>query len=234
MAENWDESSESSRDERSPAPSVTARPGRREVLSSVGLVVSVPITGCLAGAPAERSDTETESAIDSRSASNSGGDDTSEHSGGSQSRSAALSEMATERTVEIVREDDVRFDPQLVWLKPGGRVTWINRDDRGRHDVVPIGRRTPVGATNWRSAALEEGERFERAFDREGVYDYLCTRHEEFLFGRLVVGRPDPADEPALTAPDEYPDRVRVALGDLNERTRSLLVAASDDCGCPG
>ncbi|MCW8172127.1 hypothetical protein D8S78_03710 [Natrialba swarupiae] len=168
MAENWDESSESSRDERSPAPSVTARPGRREVLSSVGLVVSVPITGCLAGAPAERSDTETESAIDSRSASNSGGDDTSEHSGGSQSRSAALRDghRADGRNCPRGRRS-IRSSTRLAET---GRARHVDQPRRPR----PTRRRPDRPTNTGRRHELaerrsREGERFERAFDREGL-----------------------------------------------------------------
>lgn len=52
--------------------------------------------------------------------------------------------------------------------------------------------RIPEGAAPWDSGFLvNPGDRFEVTFAEEGVYDYVCLRHEGAgMVGRLIVGRP--------------------------------------------
>ncbi|SDR42358.1 cupredoxin domain-containing protein [Natronobacterium texcoconense] len=130
-----------------------------------------------------------------------------------------------------------QFDPWLVHVTVGGTVTWINED--GRHDVTSYHpdthgpQRIPDEAEPWASDQLSrEGDSFERTFDREGVYDYadtrhVCTSHEHVgAVGRVVVGWPDPDDEPALEEPQPaLPTQAQNAFETLNEETRPVIEA---------
>lgn len=86
-------------------------------------------------------------------------------------------------------------------MPDGATVTWLNIGDF--HTVTsfhpdndplvsdPIPRRMPAGAQSFHSGmlGLSAGSVFERAFPREGVYDYFCQPHYSFgMVGRLVVG----------------------------------------------
>lgn len=108
------------------------------------------------------------------------------------------------------------FDPQIVHVVPGWTVEWLV--ETGRHDVTGYHEgshgphRTPDGVEPWGSDRLTGvGSEYERAFDTEGVYDYVdtqqvCTSHEVAgNVGRIVVGWPDPADEPAMADPQPEP-----------------------------
>ncbi|RQG94358.1 cupredoxin domain-containing protein [Natrarchaeobius chitinivorans] len=129
--------------------------------------------------------------------------------------------------------DDERIDPPVVHLVDGGTVEWVVGD--GRHDTTAYHPAThgdqlriPDAAEPWASGALDDGDSVDRTFDDEGVYDYVCTRHEpEGMVGTIVVGWPDPDEQPALEAPSEtYPPAAVEQLERLNERVREFLEEA--------
>lgn len=130
-----------------------------------------------------------------------------------------------------------RFAPSVVHLVEGGMVEWVVDD--GVHDVTTYHpathgtqRRIPDDADPWASDTLSgEGDTFEHVFETEGVYDYACTRHEgEGMAGSIVVGWPEPEDQPGLEPPSgAYPDAAIRALEDLNEEVRGFLEAEHED-----
>jgi plastocyanin len=114
------------------------------------------------------------------------------------------------------------FAPHVVWVEPGGTVTWTL--ESGSHDVVAYHpdndkpERMPADADSFSSDLLgEEGATFEHTFDVEGVYDYYCTPHEAVgMVGTVIVGEPDPHGQLALEEPQEtLPDGARSQLADL-------------------
>ncbi|RZH69550.1 plastocyanin/azurin family copper-binding protein [Natrinema altunense] len=130
------------------------------------------------------------------------------------------------------------FDPQIVHVVPGATVEWLV--ETGRHDVTGYHERShgphrsPDGVEPWGSDRLTGvGSEHEHTFDTEGVYDYVdtqqvCTSHEVAgNVGRIVVGWPDPADEPAMADPQpELPLQVVNAIEQFNEETRPVLEEA--------
>ncbi|MFB6295910.1 MAG: plastocyanin/azurin family copper-binding protein [Halobacteriales archaeon] len=136
-------------------------------------------------------------------------------------------------TAEVLlatESQEYHFKPHLVWVKPGGTVTW--RLESGSHDVVAYHpdndrpRRIPEEAEPWNSKLLsEEGTTFEYTFETEGVYDYYCTPHESLgMVGTVIVGDPDPHDQPALEEPQSsLPEGARAELEDLAASVDEIL-----------
>lgn len=132
------------------------------------------------------------------------------------------------------------FQPQVVHLAVGGTVEWVV--ETGRHDVTAYHEetypphRTTAGVDPWGSEMLTgPGSTYEYTFEAAGIYDYVdtqqvCISHEVAgNVGRIVVGWPDPADEPAMTEPPTaLPARVRRALEGFNEQTRPVLEAGPE------
>jgi plastocyanin len=118
----------------------------------------------------------------------------------------------------------------IRWVAQGTTVVW--ELVQGFHSTTAYAEandkphRIPDDASGWDSGVLSEpGTTFERTFNVPGVYDYHCTPHEGFgMVGRLVVGSPDLADQPALADPQEsIPGPAREALAGLNAVTRVLF-----------
>lgn len=127
--------------------------------------------------------------------------------------------------------DQHHFAPHMVWVEPGGTVTWVS--ESGQHDTVayhpdngdkPL--RIPEGAESWESGLLTaEGETFSHTFETEGVYDYFCTPHEAVgMVGTVIVGEPDAHGQPALEEPQEsLPDGAKTELEDLGQSVNEAL-----------
>lgn len=181
---------------------------RRFLAGSAGLVAAGTLGGCLGSGPGS-----------------------SEDDGGLPDRVEVV--MTTTPTP--------MFDPRLAHVAVGGTVVW--KLESGSHDTVAYHpdtygpQRIPDGAEPWASPKLTGvGETFEHTFDRAGVYDYVdteavCISHEVAgNVGRVVVGWPDPDDEPAMQPLSEeekadVPSRVQSAFEMFDEETRPVLEA---------
>lgn len=130
----------------------------------------------------------------------------------------------------LTAEDGHHFEPRVVWIETGGTVTWTN--ESGSHTTTayhpefdqPL--RIPDGAEPWDSGMFsEEGKTFERTFEVEGIYDYFCIPHEHRgMIGSIIVGNPDPHDQPGLANPQEdLPDEAREVLATLNDQVNETL-----------
>ena len=73
------------------------------------------------------------------------------------------------------------FTPQVLTVRAGTTVTWINRDDTA-HAIA-----STTGAFPG-SKALDTDQRYSRRFDKPGVYNYLCSIHP-MMTARVVVQR---------------------------------------------
>lgn len=144
---------------------------------------------------------------------------------------ATLAGPAKEATVRMSTDgSEHHFEPHVVWVESGGTVTWTLAG--GAHSTTAYhpdndrSRRVPSEAASWDSGVLStEGERFERSFDVEGVYDYFCIPHEDGgMVGSVVVGHPDPTDQPGLAPPDgSLSEAARDRIAGTNERVRRAL-----------
>lgn len=134
--------------------------------------------------------------------------------------------------VKMITTDDggYHFEPHLAWVEEGGTVTFVN--ESGSHSATAYHpdndgpRRIPEGATAFDTGTLTEGgaER-EYTLDTPGVYDYYCIPHERLgMLATVLVGDPDPHDQPGLSEPDEdLPAPVREKIADLNDLANRAL-----------
>lgn len=62
-------------------------------------------------------------------------------------------------------------------------------------------------------------------FEVAGVYDYYCIPHEAVaMIGSVIVGEPDPHDQPGLADPQEQlPSAARTPIDELNCLVDTLL-----------
>jgi plastocyanin len=128
--------------------------------------------------------------------------------------------------------DGVSVDPPIAHVVNGGTVEWFADD--GEHPIAAYHpnthgdqQRVPDDVEPW-CGEVSSSAPFDRVFDGEAVHDYACTTHEdEGMVGTVLVGLPDPDEQPGLEPPsDEYPDVARERLEEYNERVRDVLTEA--------
>ena len=68
--------------------------------------------------------------------------------------------------------DEIAFSPGTIRLRPGGKVTWTNRDKVAH--TVTVGNEL---YSSLNSGELEEGERYTRVFNKQRKIGYRCTIH---------------------------------------------------------
>jgi plastocyanin len=130
----------------------------------------------------------------------------------------------------LTDEDGHYFAPHVVWVETGGTVTWTN--ESGSHTITayhpgfdqPL--RIPDTAEPWDSGMFsEDGVTFERQFEIDGVYDYFCIPHDyRAMVGTVIVGDPDPHDQPGLAEPqEELPEEARELFEKLNAQVHDAL-----------
>ena len=67
--------------------------------------------------------------------------------------------------------DNFAFDPPVLTISPGTRVTWLNRDD------VPHTATSSDLPPAFESKAIDTDETFSHVFARPGTYTYFCAVH---------------------------------------------------------
>jgi plastocyanin len=80
-----------------------------------------------------------------------------------------------EATVSI---DNFTFKPDVLSIKPGTVVTFVNHDDIP-HSIVESGGK-------FKSKVLDIDESFKMTFEAAGTIDYFCGLHPH-MTGRIVV-----------------------------------------------
>lgn len=149
-----------------------------------------------------------------------------EHGHGSVGDPTETAEVA----VNTTDDGEAHFNPHVTRVENGGTLTWVL--ESGAHTATAYHpendepQLVPDGADSWASGMLsEEGEQFEHTFETEGVYHYYCVPHEGGgMIGSVIVGEPDPHDQPALEEPPEdKPAAVREKIQSLNEMCNEAL-----------
>ena len=122
------------------------------------------------------------------------------------------------------------FDPEIVYVEPGGTVTWTNESSNhsatAYHPDDDEPRRVPAEAESWDTGVIRKtGRTASHTFETPGVYDYFCIPHEGLgMVATVVVGDPDPDDQAGLEPPGgDLPRSARERLETLNARVRSAL-----------
>ena len=81
-----------------------------------------------------------------------------------------------ENKIEI---KDFAFNPQILTVKSGEKVTWINRDGEP-HTVVSVEKQFK------KSTALDTDQEFTITVEAPGTYTYFCSVHPK-MTGTIVV-----------------------------------------------
>jgi plastocyanin len=79
-------------------------------------------------------------------------------------------------TIEI---KDFAFNPQILKVKSGDKITWINHDDEP-HTVVSVGKKFQ------KSSALDTDQEFTITAGAPGTYEYFCSVHPK-MTGKIEV-----------------------------------------------
>jgi plastocyanin len=74
--------------------------------------------------------------------------------------------------------DNFTFAPQLLQVKAGTTVTWVNRDDIPHSILCP--------SLNMHSHAMDTNDSFSYTFTKAGVFNYICGIHPH-MHGQVVV-----------------------------------------------
>jgi plastocyanin len=77
---------------------------------------------------------------------------------------------------------DFAFSPKTQTIAVGDTVTWTFND--GGHTTTS----RPGQPERWDSDLKDAGETFQKTFTKPGRYQYVCTPHDTFMDGTLVVG----------------------------------------------
>ena len=78
----------------------------------------------------------------------------------------------------MVHISNFTFSPQVLKIRAGQTVTWVNDDDIP-HNVTAVDK-------SFKSKVLDTGERFSFTFPRAGTYAYFCGLHPH-MTGSVVV-----------------------------------------------
>jgi plastocyanin len=88
--------------------------------------------------------------------------------------------LAAESTIGVANFD---FTPATQTIAVGDTVTWSFNE--GNHSTTSL----PGQPDRWDSSVRDAGATFQKTFTKPGRYQYLCTPHEGFMRGVLVVGK---------------------------------------------
>ena len=89
-------------------------------------------------------------------------------------------EAATRPSGQVVTIDNFRFDPPMLTVSRGARVTWLNRDD------VPHTATSSASPRAFDSKALDTDEQFSFVFTTPGTYPYFCAVHPHMTAAIIV------------------------------------------------
>lgn len=206
---------------------------RRRLLQLAGGTTAVGLAGCSSSGSGSHGDHNHDNeSHDNESHDDQNGDDGhGDHSHGDHGHGGDIGEPVESADVSMISTDDGdHFDPHVVRIEQGGSVSWTN--ESGSHSATAYHsangepQLAPEEATAWDSGVVsEQGATFDHTFETEGVYHYFCTPHETGgMIGSVIVGRPDPGQQPALNdPPSEKDEAVRQKLATLNEKIRAAL-----------
>lgn len=86
----------------------------------------------------------------------------------------------SEVTVKI---DDFIFDPTILTISTGTKVTWTN-EGKVQHNVVSHSSSPEKGLE---SELLSNGKSYSYTFDKPGTYYYFCEPHPTSMRGVVIV-----------------------------------------------
>lgn len=161
-------------------------------------------------------------------------DDGSDESSSTADGTGQLGDPESSATVEMMSVPTPEITPGIVHIEPGGTVEWVGTGVRNAvaayHPETHGPLRMPEAGEPWVSGMLYDGDTFSVTIEEEGIYDYtdtvvVCGSHESLgVVGRIVVGQPDLADQPAVREdPEELPGKATDRVREFNERCHDVL-----------
>jgi plastocyanin len=87
--------------------------------------------------------------------------------------------LAAESAIGV---EDFDFTPGTQRIAVGDTVTWNWVDSN--HSTTSA----PGQPEKWDSGVKDKGANFQKTFTKPGRYQYVCTPHESFMKGTLIVG----------------------------------------------
>jgi plastocyanin len=79
------------------------------------------------------------------------------------------------------------FTPTEITIQKGERVTWIN-DDTTNHNVAFIEIKPNQAPSREKPQKLRKRKSYSLTFDKAGIFNYVCTLHENFdMKGTVTV-----------------------------------------------
>jgi plastocyanin len=101
---------------------------------------------------------------------------------------AVPSLQAADFEVGVANGGEFDFTPKTRTIAVGDKVVW-RFNDEGHTTTSLRGQ-----AESWDSRIKNQGQTFEKTFTKPGRFQYVCTPHEGFMKGTVVVGRDSVTD----------------------------------------
>jgi plastocyanin len=109
---------------------------------------------------------------------------------------------------------DFDFTPETRSIAVGDRVVWTFNDSG--HTTTSV----PGQAVSWDSNIKDSGGTFSKTFTKPGRFQYVCTPHETFMTGKIVVGKDSVKDTVDAFKTTVSGSKVTVSF-ELNEAARA-------------
>jgi plastocyanin len=126
----------------------------------------------------------------------------------------AAPSLAADVGVDVANGGDFTFTPKTRSIAVGDKVVWSFND--GGHTTTSV----PGQAVSWDSGNKDRGESFEKTFTRAGRFQYVCTPHESFMNGTIVVGKDSVSDTVDAFKTKVSGTKVTISF-ELNEAARA-------------
>jgi len=97
----------------------------------------------------------------------------------SVSRSEESKSKLNEDVVEVTIKK-FKFIPEVITIKKGQTIRWVNKEKRQYHSVWF----KEYGEAE--SDYIFPDEAFEKSFDKDGTFNYICGPHPEMI-GKVIV-----------------------------------------------
>ena len=118
------------------------------------------------------------------------------------------------KTVAVGPGGNNVFDPETVYVQPGGTVQWVWKS--GGHNVAPQSQ--PDGASWTGHEPIEDsGFEYSHTFETEGTYEYVCVPHASLGMEGVVEVTQNPPENQGYQSilPDSAKTLGVAAMGSL-------------------
>ena len=156
---------------------------RRTVLKATGLTLAgVSLSGCISSATPQGQDASNASKSPTET---------------STTSPSSYSDVAA--TVKVGPNENYKFVPETVQVKPGSTVKWVWRSDNHSIVVESQPEKADWQGTPGKHKLYDSGYTYTHTFDILGKYDYYCRPHKALDATGAIVVTKDPTGQPNHT-----------------------------------